>query len=448
MINCIIKKILFTIGIILLIFSAARLGITIKRGFSSGELLANFPMYSVMERYNPVLFNSVKSTESVWFTSGSICNVEDIECKEVPGEWFYGPFHHLVHLPLTLFHSTLKSFTNSLLIIYVLASLFILYFFSRYYFISHNKLFTVFIFALTFGQFAFLENLKQRNIEIAEFLLIFLALLAMKFKKEWLLGISLSLAFLAKLLPLIFFPYLIIKKRYVSVTIYLILVMVIAIITELVLGWGNWVLPKLATSHGIPSLASILGEHYLTGISHLRGSFYTFVLSFFTDIHLTSTSTIVTYKEKYFGLVNSGFFVFCALISFISIRNIYFNKNDTFFDFAIITSLMLLIFPRINPHYYIFFLFGIYYILHIFLCGRQDIINMKTSYKLLIIFLFVTILLLFGYFVPFSVIDKIINQDFPYFHFMAAYGIQGLATFLLWLLLIIIGPEKYNSESL
>ena len=78
---------------------------------------------------------------------------------------------------------------------------------------------------------------------------------------------------------------------------------------------------------------------------------------------------------------------------------------------------------------------------------------MKTNYKLLIIFLFVIILLLFGYFVPFSVIDKIIidkiiNQDFHYFHFIAAYGFQGLATFLLWFLLIIIGPEKDNNKSL
>ena len=306
---------------------------------------------------------------------------------------------------------------------------------------------------MTFGQFAFLENLMQRNIEIAEFLLIFIALLAMKFKKEWLLGSSLSLAFLAKLLPLIFFPYLIIKKRYVSVTIYLLVIMVIVIITELVLGWDNWILPEMASRHGIPTLASLKGEVPLAYIQYVRGSFYNFIMTFVSDIQLGGDYPKVTYKEEYFRLVNWGFFAFCALISFISFRNIYFNKNDTFFDFAIITSLMLLVFPRINPHYYIFCLFGIYYILRTLLCGRQDIINMKTNYKLLIIFLFVIILLLFGYFVPFSVIDKIIidkiiNQDFHYFHFIAAYGIQGLATFLLWFLLIIIGPEKDNNKSL
>jgi len=38
---------LLTIGIILLISSVVRLGMIIKKDFSGGELIANFPMYSI-----------------------------------------------------------------------------------------------------------------------------------------------------------------------------------------------------------------------------------------------------------------------------------------------------------------------------------------------------------------------------------------------------------------
>ena len=127
---------------------------------------------------------------------------------------------------------------------------------------------------------------------------------------------------------------------------------------------------------------------------------------------------------------------------------IYRNKSDTLFDFTIITSVMIIILPRANPHYYIFCLFGIYYLLYGFLSDRQDIVNMKKSYKFPLYFCFAVTSIFFGGIIPFSIIDKLINQDFPYFHFLASYGIQGFATFLLWLMLIFIGPEKRKDESL
>jgi hypothetical protein len=428
-------------------------------------------MGTIMQSLNPALYKSIVDTG---FDSTIIyaptCPDQSNQCQgplDISGKpklirWAYGPFHQFVYFPLILFQTSVASIGNTILAIHVIAILPVLYFFCRYYFTKPNNLLTIYIFAFTLGQFAFLDNLKQRNTEMVEFFLIFLALFAIKFKRPWLLGCSLSLAFLAKLLPLIFFPYLIIKKHFKALVAYLLIIIFFAIITELVLGFNNSQLLSDTTAGkearedtivdgldmGIPSEAHFAGTRPLAPISHVRGSVYTFILSFASEVQLDSEETIVSYNTEYFYLINWGFFAFCAIATLISGRYIYFNKSDTLFDFSIITCLMLLIFPRINPHYYIFCLFGMYYFLHAFLNNRQNTVSMKTSYKFLFSFFFVVISLLFGEFTPFSIIDRVINQDFPYFHFLAAYGLQGLATFLLWLMLILIGPEKCKDEHL
>jgi len=445
------NKLLLMVGIILLVFSFARLGISVHKSIqmeegnnaAAGELVANFPMYSILNNYNPELFESVTAGGGVWWTSRDVvCNDVDKLCSS-SSKWFYGPVHHLIHAPLTLFLKTSTSFFNTLLVLYLATILLTLYIFSKNYFHSYNKIFLIYVVSLTIGQFAFLENIQQRNIELAEFLLIFAALFAIKSNRNMMLGFSLAAAFFAKLLPLIFFPYLLIKKRFIAVGYYCLFVFIIALVTDITLGWSNWAMPGQLSEHGMPTTDKLVSNSIFTEISHQRGSFYTFVLSFFSDITLTRTETVVIYIDNYIGYINFGFIVFCAIVSFISFRSFYLNGKDTFFDFALITSLMLIVFPRINPHYYIFTLFGIYYVLHFMLEERSDYVDMRSLYKGIMLSTYIGILLMLGEFIPFSIIDRIIDQDFPYFHFMSAYGIQGLATFLLWTLLIVIGPRKH-----
>jgi hypothetical protein len=400
----------------------------------SGLLTSSFGCS--LPSYNPTLYEHFKNTSTIWFTTGN----------EKKMQWFYGPFYHFVHLPILLFSSSLAFFLNSLFVFYVVTMFFVLYLFSRYYFDNNKNLVTIFIFAFTLGQFAFLENLKQRNIEITEFILICIAILAVKFKKQLLLGASLSLAFLSKLLPFIFFPYLIIKKHYKSISIYLLIVVIVSVVAEFVLGWRNWHMLEGAFNHGVPSGAALMGDKPLAIINHTKGSFYTFILVFFSEINLTETDTLVSYNREYLGLINWGFLVFCTLISIVSLFYIYNNKSDILFDFALITSLMLLVFPRTNPHYYMFSLFGIYYLLQVFLCGQKDITSMGTNYKYFLSFWFVVASVFTGEFIPFSIFDKIFNLNAPFFHYYAAYGIQGLGIFILWLLLLIVGPENTKTN--
>ncbi len=420
----------FTIlGIFLISIAFIRFGISIDRaiqigqGYESiqGELLANFPMYFILENYNMELYNSVKSSGGTWFEGG----------------WFYGPMHHMAHIPLLIVANSIQGFFNILLFLYVISSISFIYIFSKYFFKDYDKLFFVYIIALTMGNFSFLENIQQRNSELLEFLLLFIALFAAKHNRSMVLGVSLSSAFLVKLLPIIFFPYLILKKHYKAALYYTIFVTIISVLTSSILGWDNWKLLSSMSEHGMPTIGKILDNQLFADISQQRGSFYTFILSFISDVEVTNQATIVKYSFAYIGVINWLFIIICLMLSTLTARIVYLNKKDVFFDFALIATLMLIVYPRVNPHYYIFALFGIYYVTYIFFQYKE--IN---KINIINILLYLVILLLLGEFIPFSIINHIFDLNYPFFHFIASYGLQGFGVFLLWCLLILVAPVK------
>jgi hypothetical protein len=79
--NNIIKKVLLITGILLLLISSARFWTTLQRGImheagpitAMGELVANFPMYPVLEHINPVLFESVQDSCVAWHSNYDGC---------------------------------------------------------------------------------------------------------------------------------------------------------------------------------------------------------------------------------------------------------------------------------------------------------------------------------------------------------------------------------------
>ena len=129
------------------------------------------------------------------------------------------------------------------------------------------------------------------------------------------------------------------------------------------------------SEHGMPTIGKILDNQLFSDISQQRGSFYTFILSFISDVEVTNQATIVKYSFTYIGVINWLFIIICLILSTLTARIVYLNKKDVFFDFALITTLMLIVYPRVNPHYYIFALFGIYYVTYIFFQYKE--INKK-----------------------------------------------------------------------
>jgi hypothetical protein len=251
-------------------------------------------------------------------------------------------------------------------------------------------------------------------------------------------GVLLALAALCKFLPAIFLPYLILENRRKSVAAYVLTVIVIGFATEGLLGWDRFQMfqPGTATNHGVPSLDAMLGLSPITLPSFKRGSFYTFILSFFSDIDLAANVPTVTLRANSFQLPNlmfAGIVVFMIAATAPLVRA---AKGDLLLQFAVVTSLMLVMFPYANPHYYIFALFGMFALLRAALRAHENA-SVSSLTRIVVTTGFVILALLFGEFIPFSAYDQVFRWKSPYFHVLSVYGIQGLATFLLWCCLAV-----------
>ncbi len=412
-------------GMIFLISSLIRFTVALNRGwnFHMGELLVSFPMYPVLESYN---YNLYLSTHNYQHFGETL--------------WFYGPFSHLVHYPIILLAPNLNFFMRFMLVFYVCALFITLFYFSKLHNEKQNYIYTIFLFGLTLGDFSVLENLQGKQIELMEFIFLLIAFLCLKYKKYWLSGFSLCLAATAKLLPFIFFPYLIIKKRYKSIIAFIILLLLIIFITELTLGWENYLMfNRQFTNYNYGSLSveTFIGTQPFRNISQSHGSFYTFILSFFSDIDLNHYIPRVRYLSDNYILPNWIFIATVVIMTIASFMVIYKSKNNYLLDLAIISSLMLSILPHCAPHFYIFSLFGLYYILHLLLNPIKIYHYIKIN-KYIIILIFILINLLLGGFIPFFIYNKLLNFKSSHFHFMTAYGLQGFGTFILWLTLMIL----------
>ena len=422
-------------GIIFVFAAISKLVITAIRGWNShlGELVANFPMYPILQSYNPTLYSTIPKS-LVWWDGVY---------------WFYGPFYHLLYFPLTLILPSFDVFMRSLMIIYIVILMLVLFYFVKNYGEQKKNTLFIIVFTLTFGIFATSDLLQQKNIELIEFVLLMSALLCLEKQKFYAAGSLLCMAAMSKFLPFIFFIYLFIKPefkngKHKAIISYIFTFVLIVIAAHFTLGWDTYKMfqSNVATAHGVPTLQSFLGEKAITEVSHVRGSLYTFILSFFVKIDMTSAVPVVSYANTNYLIPNLIYFIVCILVGLLSFLVIRKNKNDIFYDFAILTSLMLIVFPRCNPHYYIFILFGLYYISMVLLNSSRKLSYKKQHEFYLLGILLVFVYLMFGGLIPFSLYDRILSLDNKYYHYIAVYGIQGFAVFVLWSTLITLGYRK------
>jgi len=411
-----------------------------------GELLANFPFASKLRYINPDLFKDPLLYNAFEFPPGFP------DLLPGAGYWFYGPVHHFWLLPLVLLAQDAAMFFRPVLIIYILLYIGVLVLlYKMIKDTSHsgfrNYLLLGFMFAIALGSFQFNDNLGQRNVEILELCLIIIAFYFLKNNKDYLGGGVLGLAAMTKFLPIIFLPYLLVKKRYRAAFGFFIVFALIAVVTQFTLGWENNALFKshMATHVGVPGLSAFTGASYITHISHLRGSLYTFILTFFADIDMTSAIPIITYKVKSFFLPNWLFIITAGFISLFSFFTMYKNKKgNLLYEFSIVCLMMLLLTPRTNPHYYIFTLMAFISIIKVLLMLRP----MSISRKVFLSIIFLVTLLLLGNIVPFSIYDRILPLESLAFHYFSTYGIFGLATFILWctLMYLYIKDHHYSER--
>ena len=394
-----------------------------------GELLINFPALIALDWLNPTLMASVISegVSTEWFGG--------------PG-WFYGPFHHIAYVPLIAWMPSTTVFFQILLVAFIVgicAALAAVALGEQTLSPKHRRLFLLLIVALTFNQFAVLDNLRQRNSELLEFILLLGALWALNRRREAAGGSLLALAGLTKLLPVVFFIALPLKRMPRAVAAYLVTTLVVVVLAQGLLGWENYALfkPSMPAMVGMPTLDAMQGETPMTPPSVFRSSFYTLLLRPYYDITFSADDPQPSIQRIGASLrvPNIAFFVTVLILGAVTAVAVARSGNDWLFAFGLLGTLMLLASPHCNPHYYVFPLFGLFWFVRRSLERRE--VGRLAGCDVWMAMGLVVLLLMFGSLIPFSVIDRVFGlAPGTYFHMLAVYSIQGLANFLLWCLLV------------
>jgi len=149
-----------------------------------------------------------------------------------PPIWHYGPVLHIVTTPLLAFPSLRGAYVAWLFVNYaviVVAAI-----------IAARLIDDALVVIVVFCNFNPLyEALTQRTIELFELLLLFAAYAWMRKGRDRAAGVAIGTATMAKFLPLIFLPWLVLKRRWDALNAALLVIFPIVVVTEFVLGWEN-----------------------------------------------------------------------------------------------------------------------------------------------------------------------------------------------------------------
>ena len=180
----------------------------------SGDFLASFPSWRLS-----VLFGRLD------LYKGSLAEFWAMRFGATHPLWHYGPVEHLVTLPLFAFGNLDSAYIAWLMANYVFLIAIIVLATTTF----GNRTLAI-LAILNYGPL--FEALTQRTIELFELLLLFVAF-ALR-RRKIASGIAIGFAAMTKFLPLIFVPYLALKRRAASA---LITIALIAIATQIVFDW-------------------------------------------------------------------------------------------------------------------------------------------------------------------------------------------------------------------
>jgi len=435
-------KILNLFLVIFFPFSLLRFAATIFYGWNrfGGEFYATFPFCLFLKNYNPSLYISLKNYN--WGGGPSFTTT-----------WFYGPIHHLWAFPLTLFFHSMEPLFQFLLIFYASLIIFCMILIFNSIKKDNNILFIIAYFTLILGSFGFNENLMQRNIELLEFFLIGAAYLLLQKKRDYAGGSLLCFAAMAKVLPFMFLPYLLIKKRFKAVAGFLITFIMIVIITQATLRWQNWDMldSNVTKFFGVPSAEIFLGNNSFQPIRRASCSLASAVLLFFGKIDFSkidiSNVPLATYCIDNFFIPNLIYLLLAFLIAASTFYLFYRTgkKADLFQEFSIVCLLMLLVPQHCNPHYYIFTIFAGISILKAF---SYDFDRYKVSsfFMILLFFCYIVSLLLIGNFVPFQLYERALPLKVAVFHYFVVYNLFVFGTLILWAIIMWFYYMNYKID--
>jgi hypothetical protein len=256
----------------------------------------------------------------------------------------------------------------------------------------------------------------------------------------------LCLAALCKMLPFIFLPYLIIKKRYRALAGFVLTLLCVLALTHFTLGFDHWVLltPGITRKHGLPTLGDILQGKLMESL-HNSPSFYTFLRVFFIDgpqqAGCTGSFTCNAGSVVYLNVL---FVVIAAALTLLSFYMIYKSKDNYFFEFAVLSTLMHVIYPHNEPTYYVNVLFGFYFLLYVMLNDSRSGKD-NSGYGRFIPLALITVSIFFGQLIPVGLVERIFGLNCPYNFYYEHYGIPGAGAFLMLCAVLLTGPSRGNA---
>lgn len=156
-----------------------------------------------------------------------------------PPIWHYGPVLHAITSPLMAFHTLRSAYVAWLFVNYlfvILTAVLAMRIIDE----GRPTWTTAIVVIFAFCNFNPLyEALTQRNIELFELLLLFAAYELLRKGRETAGGVAIGTAAMAKFLPLIFLPWLVLKRKWDALGGALLVILPIVVVTEFVLGWEN-----------------------------------------------------------------------------------------------------------------------------------------------------------------------------------------------------------------
>jgi len=156
-----------------------------------------------------------------------------------PPIWHYGPVEHIITLPLFAFSSLRTAYVAWLIVNYVFVAAAAII---AAWIIDDGRpsARTSLIVGIGFANFnPLFEALTQRTIEVFELPILLLAFLLYRKMRDRGTGTLLGIAAMSKFLPLVFLPWLALRKRWRAFVAAVVVILSIVIVTQYALGWQN-----------------------------------------------------------------------------------------------------------------------------------------------------------------------------------------------------------------
>ena len=239
-------------GTLVIAYSAVHFAVTGVRqalANSYGDFLAAIPAWQVAEMfgrtdlYGPLAY--------IWGP---------------PPLWNYGPLLHVVTLPLFAFPNLRAAYVAWLMVCYVVVAATVVVAIGVLDDWKPTLATTVVVIAVFCNFNPLYDGLSQRVIELFELLLLFAAYAWLRRGRDGAAGAAIGAAAMLKFLPLIFLPWLVLKRRWRALGAALAVIVPVSIATQFTLGWQNsrivWQLAGGGLIHGDTdqSLAGMLGR--------------------------------------------------------------------------------------------------------------------------------------------------------------------------------------------